>query len=106
MNLWSLTARRMADLLAKREISSADLVRAHLDRILELDAPLRAFTHVFRERALEEARRADDRRKKGEALSALDGLPISVKESLDSEGLASTMGVQSRTSHRATSDAA
>jgi len=61
---------------------------------------------VLRALAPATAARADERRTRGGSLSPIDGLPVSVKESFDVEGLASTMGVQSRTDHRATSDAA
>ncbi len=106
MDLCTLTATRMKELLERREVSSVELARAHLDRIAARDRDLRAFTTVFREQALASAERADERRKRGESLSPVDGLPVSVKESLDVEGLAATMGVPSRRSHRATSDAA
>lgn len=106
MDLCTLTATRMAELLARREASSVDLARACLDRIDARNGALRAFTAVFRDQALEAARLADERRARGEVRSPIDGLPVSVKESLDFEGLAATMGVESRKGHRATSDAA
>ena len=99
------TATRMSELLARREVSSVELVASCFARIDARDGAIRAFTAVFRERALGEAERADERRARGEVRSPIDGLPVSVKESLDIEGLASTMGVQSRRGHRATGDA-
>lgn len=101
----TLTATRMSELLARREVSSVELVRACLARIDARDSAIHAFTTVFRERAVEEAERADERRHRGESRSPIDGLPVSVKESLDMEGLASTMGVESRRHHRARTDA-
>lgn len=95
----------MAELLARREVSSVDLVRACLARIEARDGAMRAFTTIFREPALASAAEADARRARGEVRSPIDGLPVSVKESLDIEGLASTMGVESRRNHRATADA-
>ena len=104
--LWSLSATELAKLLEKREISSVELVRSHLDRIDAVDGKLRAFTTVFRERALAEAERADEVRGKGEAKGPLFGLPVSVKECFDIEGAPTTIGVPAKRSHRATSDAA
>lgn len=106
MDLHALTATRMRELLDRREVSSVDLARAHLDRIEARDPELHCFTHVFRDGALEAAREADARRARGESRGLLDGLPITVKESLDIQGAASTMGVPSRKSHRAKEDAA
>jgi fatty acid amide hydrolase len=106
MDLCTLAATRMKELLERREVSSVELTRAHLDRIEAHDRAIRAFTTVFREQALATARAADERRARGEVLSPIDGLPVSVKESIDIEGLAVTMGVPSRRTHRATSDGA
>ncbi|MBI2389236.1 MAG: amidase [Deltaproteobacteria bacterium] len=106
MDPCTLTATGMKDLLDRREITSLALTEAHFDRIDARDGALRVFTALFREQALASARRADERRARGERLSPIDGLPVSIKESLDVEGLASTLGVPSRRDHRAVADAA
>ena len=99
------TAVELCRLLAAGEISSEELTRAHLDRIDRVDARVKAFTMVLRHEALAAARRADEERRRGDARSPLHGLPISVKESLDMAGLASTLGAVSRKTHRAGEDA-
>lgn len=104
--LLSLTATEMSARLERRELSSEELVRAHLDRIEAVDGRVRAFTEVFRARALDEARRADEARGRGEARGPLHGMPVSVKESLDLAGLAATMGMPSRRDLLAKEDAA
>jgi fatty acid amide hydrolase len=104
--LTSLTATRMRELLSRREVSSVELTRAHLAEIERRDAKIRAFTTVFRDQAIASATAADERRARGVVSSAIDGLPISIKESLDMEGLAATMGVVSRQKLRAAADAA
>ena len=88
--------------MARRELSSREVVAAHLDRIEERDRALKAFTQVFRERALAEAERADKDPRRG----PLHGLPVSVKENLDIAGEANTFGVVGRGAVRATRDAA
>jgi fatty acid amide hydrolase len=95
MDLWSISASRMSALLERREISSRELVSAHLDRIAKLDGKLRAFTTVFRERALKDAERADDERRNGRARGPLHGVPVSVKECFDIDGEATTLGIPS-----------
>jgi fatty acid amide hydrolase len=94
----TLPATELAALLQRRELSSVELTRAHLARIDARDGALRAFTCVFRDEALQDARRADEARARGEAKGPLHGLPVSVKESIDMAGLAATMGVPSRKS--------
>ncbi|HEU4534273.1 MAG TPA: amidase family protein, partial [Polyangiaceae bacterium] len=104
--LCSLSAAEMAARLARGEIGSAELTRAHLARIDAFDPALRAFTEVFREGALADAERADAERRRGEARGPLHGLPVSIKECLDLAGRPSTMGVPARVGRRAPADAA
>ncbi|WP_437572596.1 amidase [Sorangium sp. So ce542] len=100
-----LTATALCSLLAAREVSAEEVTRAHLARIEALDPRLRAFTQVLHDEALAAARGLDDERRRGEIRGPLHGLPITVKESLDMAGMASTLGVASRRGHRATGDA-
>ncbi|HEX9578804.1 MAG TPA: amidase family protein, partial [Myxococcales bacterium] len=88
-------------LLSQREISAREAVQAHLGRIEAVDGKLRAFTQVFRERALADADRADRERR-----GPLSGLPVSVKENFDFQGEATTMGVVGRAGSKAAADAA
>jgi fatty acid amide hydrolase len=96
--LCGLSAVELCALLRRREVSAREVVQAHLDLIAERDGELRAFTHVFRERALAEAERPQR--------GPLFGLPVSVKENLDIAGEATTMGVVGRQGNRASADAA
>ncbi|KYF77638.1 hypothetical protein BE20_36210 [Sorangium cellulosum] len=100
-----LTATALSSLLAAREVSSEEVTRAHLARIGALEPRLRAFTQVLHDEALAAARGLDDERRRGEIRGPLHGLPITVKESLDMAGMASTLGVASRRDHRAAGDA-
>lgn len=102
----TLTASRMRAALDSGELTSAELVEAHLARIARLDGSLKAFTRVFAETARADARRLDDERRGGMVRGPLHGLPVTVKECFDIEGLATTAGITSRRTHRATRDAA
>ena len=97
-----LSAAELCRLMARKELSSREVVAAHLERIEQHDRALNAFTQVFRERALAEAERADKEPRRG----PLHGLPVSVKENLDIAGEATTFGVVGRAAVRATRDAA
>jgi len=105
VTIHTLSAVEIAARLAKRELSSVEVVEALLARIDAVNAGVVGYVHVRREEALAEARRADEARVKGEAHGALHGLPISVKESIDVAGLASTLGMKARLGRIAVEDA-
>ncbi|AKT42220.1 amidase [Chondromyces crocatus] len=104
-DLTQQSATRLVELLEEGTISAEEAARAHLDRIEALDPKLHAFTQVFRSEALAAARRSDEERRRGEVRSRLHGLPVTIKESLDMEGQAPTLGVHARKTLRAATDA-
>ena len=99
-------AAALSKLLHDGALSSRELVQAHLDRIARHDGALKAFTHVFHERALQEADAFDAERRSGRVRGPLHGLPVSVKENLDLAGEPTTFGVPSRAARKVTADAA
>ena len=86
------TAAELAEALEAGETTSVELTQAHLDRIAEVDAELHAFLHVDTEGALRLAAESDARRAAGEAWSALDGIPIAVKDVIATRGMPTTCG--------------
>jgi amidase len=62
------------------QLSSEEVIRHTLERISALEPSLHAFAEVRFETALAEARDADARRARGEALGPLHGVPIAVKD--------------------------
>ncbi len=86
------TAAELADALAAGETTSVEVTRAHLDRIAEVDGAVHAFLHIDAEGALAQAAAADERRAAGTPASALDGVPIAVKDVLATEGMPTTCG--------------
>ncbi len=86
------TAAEHAHALAAGETSSVALTRAHLDRIAAVDDQVHAFLHVDTEGALASAAASDERRAAGEPRSALDGVPIAVKDVMATRGMPTTCG--------------
>jgi aspartyl-tRNA(Asn)/glutamyl-tRNA(Gln) amidotransferase subunit A len=92
---FSLTRRTAADLAAalrSGDVSSVEVTRAHLDRIVAVDGPVHAFLHVCHDEALATAREVDSRRARGERLHALAGVPVAVKDVVVTKGIPSTAG--------------
>lgn len=91
-DILSLSGLAQGRLLQSGELSSRQLVEAHLSRIAEVNPSLNAAIEVLSERALEAAGAADSRISRGKQLSPFDGVPFSVKDSIEIEGLACTAG--------------
>ncbi|HYP38904.1 MAG TPA: Asp-tRNA(Asn)/Glu-tRNA(Gln) amidotransferase subunit GatA [Chloroflexia bacterium] len=88
-----LTIAEARRLLDDGEVSSEELTRAMLTRIDELDSQVKAFVSVTPEIALQAARDYDRRRAAGEgAHSQLDGIPMTLKDVLITEGVRTTCG--------------
>jgi amidase len=73
------------------ELSSAQLVRRCLDRIAEYDKQLGAVIAVD-PTAIQQAGHSDRRHAEGDDRGPLDGIPVLVKDSIDTAGLSSTAG--------------
>ncbi len=87
--LVNLHISEAADLLNKREISSVELTKAHLTE-MEKGRFLNAYITETPERALADAEASDKRRAAGEALGALDGIPIANKDLYCTAGIRTT----------------
>ena len=86
------TAAQMSDALSAGTITSVELTEQHLDQIAKVDKQVHAFLHVDRESALAQARDVDAKRKSGEKLSALAGVPLALKDVLAQKGVPTTCG--------------
>ncbi|ETK36419.1 amidase [Microbispora sp. ATCC PTA-5024] len=90
--LVDLTATEMSALLRDRRVSAVELVEAHLRRIGEVNGRVNAIVTLTAERALEEARRADDDLARGRWRGPLHGLPVAHKDLADTAGVRTTYG--------------
>jgi Asp-tRNA(Asn)/Glu-tRNA(Gln) amidotransferase A subunit family amidase len=68
-------------------MSSVALTMACLDRIANLEPDIKAWAHLDRDMALRQAQAADARRASGKPLGALHGLPVAVKDIIDTADL-------------------
>ena len=91
MDLTRRSASEQLQALEKGEVSSRELTTAHLERI-DRHPEYNAVVTLDREGALSAAAAADEQRKNGHGGGVLLGLPITVKDSLETEGLRTTCG--------------
>jgi aspartyl-tRNA(Asn)/glutamyl-tRNA(Gln) amidotransferase subunit A len=76
--------------LRRREVSPVELTRGCLDRIEELNPALNVFITVMAESALAEARAAEDEIFRGDWRGPLHGIPVALKDILDTAGTRTT----------------
>ena len=90
------SAMGIAAAIRERQVSAVEVVEAHLARIDAVNGALNAVVQLAAERALDEARQADDALARGESSGPLHGVPITIKDSHDTEGIISTGGTLGR----------
>src|SRR4029077_5261466 len=84
------TIVELAPRLRRKEVSPVELTRACLDRIEKLNPTLNAFITVTAESALAEARAAEMEIARGEWRGPLHGIPIALKDLIDTAGTRTT----------------
>ena len=84
------TIVEFAPRLRRKEVSPVEVTRACLDRIQKLNPALNAFITVTAESALEEARAAEIEISRGEWRGPLHGIPIALKDLIDTAGTRTT----------------
>src|SRR5712675_3166315 len=80
----------LAPRLKRKEVSPVELTQACLDRIEKLNPALNAFITVTGESALAEARAAEAEIGRGEWRGPLHGIPIALKDLIDTAGVRTT----------------
>ncbi|MBX3747639.1 MAG: amidase [Verrucomicrobiae bacterium] len=90
--LLTQSATELASRIRKKEISSVEIVEACLRRIESLHPMLNAVVTVCGDRAMAEAKMADSRLARGDVAGPLHGVPFTLKDSIETEGVVTTAG--------------
>ena len=85
-------ATALAALIRTRQLSSREVVQAHLDRISAVNPQINAVVTLIAEDALKGADIADKAVADGAVLGPLHGVPFSIKDSLDTAGVLTQRG--------------
>jgi Asp-tRNA(Asn)/Glu-tRNA(Gln) amidotransferase A subunit family amidase len=88
----SETALDLVERLRRGETSAVDVMRFYLRRIEEREKDVRAFAHLAPEAAIGAAEKADAAKASGLALGPLHGLPVAVKDIIDTADMPTEFG--------------
>jgi aspartyl-tRNA(Asn)/glutamyl-tRNA(Gln) amidotransferase subunit A len=89
-----LTARQMSAAFGRRELSPVEVVRALLARIEAWEPRINAMYRVSSDLALEQAEASEARWRSARPLSALDGVPVTIKENIATRGDPAPIGTR------------
>ena len=91
-DLSQMTAAQLGKLYRRGKASPVEAMRAVLKRSDTINPRINAFCRVDGKEAVAAARAAEKRWKKGKPLSAIDGVPVSIKELVRVKGWPASMG--------------
>jgi aspartyl-tRNA(Asn)/glutamyl-tRNA(Gln) amidotransferase subunit A len=91
MELYQLTIHELQEKLKNREISSEEITASVFRRVDAVEDRVRSYITLMRDSALEQAKEADLRIKKGES-EPLTGIPIALKDIICTKGVTTTCG--------------
>ena len=99
------TATELAAAIRSKEISSRELLDVYVERIERMNGPINAVVTLDVDRARIAATEADEATARGDDLGPLHGLPITIKDALEVEGIRSTGGAVALTDYVPSTDA-
>ncbi|MDZ4728992.1 MAG: amidase [Xanthomonadales bacterium] len=103
--LYFSTASQLRNAIRNKEVSCVEVVTACLNRIDSVNAALNAVVQLDRNGALQAAKESDQAILRGDVTAPLHGLPMTIKDSLDTRGMISTGGTLGRQSYLPKADA-
>jgi len=87
-----LSATELARRIRRGDLSARELMQASLAQIERVNPKLNAIVSLYAERALAQARAADEKQARGDALPPLHGLPVAHKDLFLTRGMRTTYG--------------
>jgi len=87
-----ISATELASLIKSREISPVEATEAYLERIPQVDGKLNSYITVTSERAMADARQAEQEIVSGKYRGPMHGIPIGIKDQVYTKGILTTGG--------------
>src|SRR4051794_7445568 len=94
----------IAELIRSRSVSPVEVAQAHLERISELNPQLNAIVTLAPD-LMDKAQAAEAALERGDDLGLLHGVPVTIKDTIETAGLRSTSGSRIRADFLPESDA-
>ncbi len=91
-SLTLLSIEQLAPLIAKRRISPVEVLTAVLQRVEQLNPTLNAYVTILREESLRQAAKAEREIMAGRYRGTLHGIPIALKDNIQTAGIRTTAG--------------
>jgi len=84
------TASQLANMIRQHQVSSQEVLEAHLSQIAEYNPSINAVVTLDQEHARQRSKEADEALTRGEVWGPLHGVPVTIKDVLETEGLRTT----------------
>ncbi len=103
--LFRLSAKKLTELLSKREISNLDIINDVVERTTEVEPIVRSYITTNIHNAIASAKKIDKLISKGNKVGPLMGIPIAIKDNISIKGMYTTCGSQILTGYKPIYDA-
>ena len=95
-DITSKSASELAGAIRSKQLTSRAIVEAHLEQIAKVNPKLNAIVQLTADSARKEADAADAALARGEIMGSLHGVPITIKDTLETIGVICTGGTKGR----------
>jgi len=99
--MYKFSAKELRDKFLRGEVSAESITEYFIKRIEKFDSQLGSFLCVLKERSLKKAKELDIKRKNGQKLGKLAGVPIAIKDNTHIKGELTTCGSMFLKNYRA-----
>ena len=99
------TIREITSNLKERNASASEITQSHIDQIKKVNGSLNAVVQMTETEALEQAETLDKSMANGKPIGALHGIPMTLKDSLDTKGIITTYGTEGKRNYVPNKDA-
>ena len=90
MDITELTVYELVEKLKNCELTVTEITNAYIEKIDKNEKDVQAFITILKNEVIKKAQEIDEKRKKGEEVSKLAGIPIGIKDNICTKGIKTT----------------